>query len=133
LFLYVDDILILSRSKEPVDGFLSDLCFKYTDNGEVSVCLEINVVRRKDGIFFNQSSTLKRIPCRTVISAVVPIEEQWILERYNAWSANAPKHCDDPYAFYDLPRNADAFFEKDARCPSTTSKFNLHSALSAGY
>ncbi|KAF4231017.1 hypothetical protein CNMCM6805_000335 [Aspergillus fumigatiaffinis] len=41
------------------------------------------------------------------------IEEEWIFERYNAWSAKVPKRCDDPYAFYDLPRKADVFFEED--------------------
>ncbi|RLM00047.1 hypothetical protein CFD26_108370 [Aspergillus turcosus] len=37
----------------------------------------------------------------------------WILERYNAWSSKAPTRRDDPFQFYNLPENADGFFEKD--------------------
>jgi hypothetical protein len=46
ILLYIDDILILSNSNNLINNFLKQLgkSFKYTNNGEVSVYLGIDML-----------------------------------------------------------------------------------------
>lgn len=89
LLLYVDDILLLSHSKELINDFLSELgkSFKYTDNGEVSVYLGINVVKQNDGIFLHQSDYIQKILKRFGLAnchhAATPYNDKEVLTDYD--------------------------------------------------
>lgn len=92
IIIYVDDILVMSRSEEQILEFGKALSqvFEIKDLGEVKRCLGMDFTRSKGGIFVNQrtyiSDVLRRFRMLECNPVATPMDPGIRLERGNPWS-----------------------------------------------